>query len=165
MFSPQNSYFSHGIRAGIETPEITQQPDKPINTHNRETTQSNKMEQWGQQSSEITNSSKLTNTLLNGRNYLSWARSVNLALSARDKLEFITGEKTKPKPTDPEKATEAEKLAIQKWQTTDHMVMTWLIGSMEPIISYLFLHSSSTTRTMGGCENPDFFFYHFLKKN
>ena len=72
------------------------------------------MDQWGQQSNESANPSKLSPTLLNGTNYLSWARSVTLSLSGRDKIDFITGDKQKPEPKDPEKVTEAEKAAIRK---------------------------------------------------
>jgi hypothetical protein len=68
------------------------------------------MDSWGQQ--EVANSSKLSHTLLNGANYLSWARSITFALSARDKIEFITGEKKKPQPADPLKETDAEKAVI-----------------------------------------------------
>jgi len=72
------------------------------------------MDQWGQPSHESTNPSKLSPQLLNGTNYISWAKSVFITLSGRDKIDFITGEKEKPEPADPEKPTDAEKIAIRK---------------------------------------------------
>ena len=68
--------------------------------------------------------------------------------SGRDKIDFITGEKQKPEPKDPEKITEAEKAAIRKWQNSDHTVMSWIYGSMEQPVSDLFLHSCNTSHEL-----------------
>ncbi|XP_078178575.1 uncharacterized protein LOC144572773 [Carex rostrata] len=43
------------------------------------------------------NASKLTNTLLNGRNYLTWAKAAARALSSQEMREYITGENKEPK--------------------------------------------------------------------
>ena len=61
------------------------------------------MDQWGQPSHEATNPSKLSPQLLNGANYISWAKSVSITLSGRDKIDFITGDNIKPEPENPEK--------------------------------------------------------------
>ena len=64
----------------------------------------------GQHSNEAANyTSKRTNTLLNGQNYLSWARSAKLSLSGREVLDFIIGEETKPEPAKKDEETESEK--------------------------------------------------------
>ena len=104
------------------------------------------MDPWGQQ--EATNPSKLSHTLLNGTNYLSWARSVTFALSARDKIDFITEDKKKPEPQDPLKESDAEKAAIRKWQKEDHAIISWLHGSMEQQIFDLFIHSCNTSKEL-----------------
>ena len=99
--------------------------------------------------SQQTDSSKLTNVLLNGRNYLSWVRAVTLALSSRGKLEFITGENQKPKPKDPQKPDETEKKAMKDWQTQDHQVMVWLLGAIEPQISDIFSYADNAESLWG----------------
>jgi gag-polypeptide of LTR copia-type len=48
----------------------------------------------------LTNSS-LTNILLNGKNYLPWARAITVALGGKSMLGHITGKTVKPE----EKAT------------------------------------------------------------
>ena len=95
------------------------------------------MAQEGQH--EATNSSKLTNTLLNGKNYLTWAKSASRALSGREMREYITGVITKPKPANPNLLTEFEKKAAKNWRTQNDKIITWLTNSMEPSISELFL--------------------------
>ena len=57
---------------------------------------------------EATNFSKLINTLLNGKNYVSWARAASRALSGREMLEFITGEEKKPEIANTSKKTPEE---------------------------------------------------------
>src|ERR1017187_564963 len=78
----------------------------------------------GQHSKEATNTSKLTNSLLNGQNYLSWASAARLSLSGREVLEFITGESKKPVPKKKDEETEAEKKARKQWQSKNDKVMT-----------------------------------------
>jgi gag-polypeptide of LTR copia-type len=82
---------------------------------------------------------KLTSELLNEKNYLSWARSVTFALSGRGKLGHVTD--TKPKPVAAKPAEEA--LAIDEWQMADHSVITWILASIEPKLSKMFLYSKS----------------------
>jgi len=83
-----------------------------------------------------TNAPKLVSQLLNGQNYLSWARAVTLALSGKGKLGHITGTAKKPE----EDATETKQ---EEWQATDHLVMSWIINSMTSKIGAIFLYKNS----------------------
>lgn len=89
---------------------------------------------------------KLTHTLLNGRNYLSWVRVVTLSFSNRGKLEFITGENLKPQPRDLAKLTEDEKKSFREWQIQDHQVMILLLGSIKPQILDIFQYAEHSQR-------------------
>jgi Retrotransposon gag protein/gag-polypeptide of LTR copia-type len=89
--------------------------------------------------------------LLNGTNYPSWARSVTLSLQGKGKLDHITDNNAK---TDP------------NWKTNDINVMNWLLNSMEPQISRLFMYLESAkeiweeTKEMFGQEqNPTYIFH------
>ena len=90
------------------------------------------------------NTSKLTNTLLNGKNYLSWAKAASRALSGREMREYITGENQEPVPKDPTSLTDTEKKAAKKWRTQNDKIITWLTNSMESSISELFLLSDTS---------------------
>lgn len=95
--------------------------------------------------SQHSDNTKLTTIVLNGnKNYIPWSRSVTIGLSGRGKLQYVTGTKEKPKPTDPQKQTEAETIKIEEWQTADHMVMSWLLNTMEPQIANMFMYYSSS---------------------
>ncbi|XP_078156597.1 uncharacterized protein LOC144552491 [Carex rostrata] len=95
------------------------------------------MAQEGQH--EATNSSKLTNMLLNGRNYLTWAKAAARAISGREMREYITGENKIPEFANPLLPTEPEKKAMRKWRTQNDKIITWLTNSMEPSVAELFL--------------------------
>jgi Reverse transcriptase (RNA-dependent DNA polymerase)/Integrase core domain/gag-polypeptide of LTR copia-type/GAG-pre-integrase domain len=75
--------------------------------------------------------SPLTNILLDGKNYLPWARAVTVALGGRSKLGHING-KT-PKPTNWSEA----------WEASDQLVMNWLFNSMRPEIYEIFSYSET----------------------
>ena len=116
------------------------------------------MAQEGQH--EATNNvSKLTNTLLNGRNYLTWAKAAARALSGREMREYITGENKEPEIANPLELIEAEKKAMRKWRTQNDKIITWLTNSMESSIAELFLLSDTafelwkTVKTMYSQEN------------
>jgi gag-polypeptide of LTR copia-type len=76
----------------------------------------------------------LTNILLNGSNYLSWARVVTIALGGRSKEGHLTGT-SKPDETDKKKKEE--------WRASDLSMMSWLFNSMEPSIYEIFAYSNS----------------------
>ena len=86
---------------------------------------------------------RLTGVLLNGKNYISWARSITFSLSGRSKLEYITGDKKKPEPKVVNAPDETEKKAITEWQANDHLIMSWLLAFMELPIADLFYCTNS----------------------
>jgi gag-polypeptide of LTR copia-type len=76
---------------------------------------------------------KITNIILNGnKNYILWSRSVTIGLGGKGKLNFVTGTKEKPKAANPNEATPEESAKIEEWETTDQMIMSWLLSTMEP---------------------------------
>lgn len=79
---------------------------------------------------------RLTATLLNENNYLSWARSVSLTLSGRGKIGYINGKIKKPEPP---KEGEVDPQVLEQWQMNNDIVCSWLLNSMEPSISGIFL--------------------------
>ncbi|XP_078174438.1 uncharacterized protein LOC144568083 [Carex rostrata] len=78
--------------------------------------------------------SPLTNILLNGKNYLPWARAVTIALGGQSKIGHINGKTLKPKTDETE---------IDEWQANDHKVMNWLFNSMQPEIYDIFSYSET----------------------
>jgi gag-polypeptide of LTR copia-type len=88
---------------------------------------------------------KLTTITLNGnRNYIPWSRSVTIGLGGKGKLNFITGTKTKPIPAKPNEATAEENVNIAEWETTDQMIMSWLVTTMEPQILNVLMYSKTS---------------------
>ncbi|KAJ8767701.1 hypothetical protein K2173_020641 [Erythroxylum novogranatense] len=71
----------------------------------------------------------LVNTPLTGSNYLSWSRSVQIALRAKKKLEFINGKI---------KALLPDSDEYEKWLTADSMVVSWLLNAISKDISNAF---------------------------
>ncbi|KAL0350086.1 UNVERIFIED_CONTAM: hypothetical protein Sradi_4157800 [Sesamum radiatum] len=59
----------------------------------------------------------LVSTLLDGRNYLPWSRSVILALGAKQTLGFVDGTCEKPL---------GNKDEIEQWERVDCVVIAWL---------------------------------------
>ena len=79
-------------------------------------------------------SHRLNSVLLNEYNYLRWSRAVSLALGGKSKIGYINGTITTPAPlTD----------GCEAWSSTNQLVMTWLLNSMEPQISEIFQYSES----------------------
>ncbi|KAM1263124.1 hypothetical protein ACFX13_028838 [Malus domestica] len=73
--------------------------------------------------------------LLNEFNYLPWSRAVSLALRERSKLGFINESSEPPESTSP---------TYDTWHTTDQLIMSWLLNSMEPKLSEFFSYSESS---------------------
>lgn len=74
--------------------------------------------------SEGPNSVKLA-PLLTGPNYLSWSRSMQRALGAKNKLAFIDGSITVPDSTD---------LNSAAWERCNYLIHSWILNSVsEPI--------------------------------
>ncbi|KAL2230673.1 uncharacterized protein LOC110013306 [Sesamum indicum] len=76
----------------------------------------------------------LVSTPLDGNNYLSWARSIEIALGARQKLGYIDG--TCEKPTE-------GKEAMEQWRKNDYMVVSWILNSISKGIAEAFLYGRS----------------------
>ncbi|KAJ1685052.1 hypothetical protein LUZ63_016442 [Rhynchospora breviuscula] len=87
--------------------------------------------------------SKLTSELLNEKNYMSWAKSVTFALSGRGKLGHVTGSKEKPVPAKSSDITDEEKQKMEEWQMADHCVISWILASIEPRLSKMFLYTKT----------------------
>ena len=76
---------------------------------------------------------QLTIEKLNGKNFREWAQSMKLFIDGKRRLGYLTGEVKKPEDTDPP--------ALEKWQSENSMVISWLVNSMKPAIgkTYMFL--------------------------
>uniref|UniRef100_A0A803MNF7 Retrotransposon Copia-like N-terminal domain-containing protein n=1 Tax=Chenopodium quinoa TaxID=63459 RepID=A0A803MNF7_CHEQI len=70
----------------------------------------------------------------NGDNFLTWNRSIRLALGAKNKLFFIDGSCRRPASDSPD---------LQKWIRNDYMVQSWLLNSMDKLISEGFILQQS----------------------
>ena len=77
---------------------------------------------------------KLTNIKLNGDNFLRWSLSVQMYIQGRGKIGYLTGDKTEPPITDAQHAV---------WDAENSMVMSWLVNSMEEVISANYLGFST----------------------
>ncbi|KAJ3709290.1 hypothetical protein LUZ61_012995 [Rhynchospora tenuis] len=106
----------------------------------------------------------LTNFLLDGTNYLPWARAIKVAIGGRLKLEHILGASyaidtgdvnakqipaatpADPKATDTTTdSTVAVKVTTPspEWVANDLCVMSWIFNSMEPKIYNIFAYSNT----------------------
>ncbi|KAJ8748808.1 hypothetical protein K2173_011365 [Erythroxylum novogranatense] len=77
-------------------------------------------------------------TLFNGNNYLTWSKSMMIALCAKDKLSFIDGTCTQPM---------EDRNLLTRWRRADSMVKSWILNSMTKELGDAFL-SFSTTREL-----------------
>ncbi|XP_021626904.1 uncharacterized protein LOC110625576 [Manihot esculenta] len=73
---------------------------------------------------------KLVSFLLTGPNYLSWTRSMLLALRAKEKMGFVTGKIAKSPVDSP---------MHEKWLTVDSMVISWILNAISREIAEEFL--------------------------
>jgi gag-polypeptide of LTR copia-type len=96
---------------------------------------------------------KLTTVVLSGnKNYIPWSRQITIGLCGKGKSGFINGTKQKPIPKDPLKITDEETNKIEEWQTSDHMVMSWLLSTMEPQIANMFMYFNSSKEVWDKAE-------------
>ncbi|KAG5524855.1 hypothetical protein RHGRI_031505 [Rhododendron griersonianum] len=66
---------------------------------------------------------KLCLQLLDGGNWATWSKSVEIALSVKNKLGFVTGKIKKPsKSTDPDE--------FDLWERANHMLISWFSHSV-----------------------------------
>ncbi|XP_020547168.1 uncharacterized protein LOC110011437 [Sesamum indicum] len=76
----------------------------------------------------------LVSAPLNDNNYLTWARSIKIALGAKEKLSFINGTY--------QKLTEGKE-AIKAWNKNDCMVFSWILSAIAKEIAQAFLYAES----------------------
>jgi osmotically-inducible protein OsmY len=66
---------------------------------------------------------------LNGRNYREWAQSIKLVVEGKGRIGYLTGDAKQP----------ADPALLQKWKAENSLVMSWLVNSMVPSISKIYL--------------------------
>jgi hypothetical protein len=76
----------------------------------------------------------LVSTLLNGRNYGEWCRSMRRSLSAKNKLGLIDGSIEAP-PTNDAK--------FPLWQCCNDLVVSWILNSVQPKIARSVIYSDT----------------------
>jgi gag-polypeptide of LTR copia-type len=80
---------------------------------------------------DFNSSQKLSHVLLNGNNYLTWAKTARVTLKGKSLLRFINGAKRRP-----EEGIEAQ----DDWKILDRQSMTLITNSFEPQLLDLFVH-------------------------
>ncbi|CAN6684469.1 unnamed protein product [Malus baccata var. baccata] len=78
----------------------------------------------------------LVSKKLNGDNYSSWARGMQISLSAKNKLAFINGDVQEPSSSDDPDAHAA-------WRRCNDMILSWLLHSLEPDLQESFLFNTT----------------------
>uniref|UniRef100_A0A2N9EWT2 Uncharacterized protein n=1 Tax=Fagus sylvatica TaxID=28930 RepID=A0A2N9EWT2_FAGSY len=73
---------------------------------------------------------QITPEKLNGSNYSTWSQSVEMYITGRGKVQYLTGKKPKPVETD---------AAYPKWVEENAMVKSWLLNSMTSNVRAVFL--------------------------
>lgn len=78
----------------------------------------------------------LVSQVLNGENYSSWHRSMEMALSEKNKLEFVDGSLPKP-------SSSASSYSL--WIRCNNMVVSWLLNSISKELanSILYIDTSA----------------------
>ncbi|CAM8901857.1 unnamed protein product [Rhodiola kirilowii] len=76
----------------------------------------------------------LVSEVLTGRqNFVQWRKAMEIALSARDKLEFVEGQI--PIPTDAKQKA--------RWKRCNNVIMTWILNSVSKNVVGQILHSDT----------------------
>lgn len=73
---------------------------------------------------------------LDGSNYSTWSRSVDLYVTSRGKMCYLTRQKKKPE--------EKDAVLYSTWVKENAMVKSWLLNSMIPEIRAIFLRLPTT---------------------
>jgi len=68
----------------------------------------------------------LVSQMLNGDNFSTWPRSMEMALIAKNKVGFIDGTIPKPSPTDS---------SFHAWMCCKTMVLSWILNSVSTEIA------------------------------
>jgi Reverse transcriptase (RNA-dependent DNA polymerase)/Integrase core domain/gag-polypeptide of LTR copia-type/GAG-pre-integrase domain len=88
------------------------------------------------------NNQSLTNVLLNGKNYMPWARAIEVALGGKDKLGHINGEIIQPEIVTVNNKTDDSQ--FREWRTSDLGVMSSIFNSMEPAVYEIFAYAKTS---------------------
>ena len=75
---------------------------------------------------------QITLEKLNGSNYSTWSQSVEMYITGRGKMQYLTGKKPKLVETD---------AAYPKWVEENAMVKSWLLNSMTSNVRAIFFSS------------------------
>ncbi|XP_070009450.1 GDSL esterase/lipase EXL3-like [Nicotiana sylvestris] len=67
----------------------------------------------------------------------SWRRGIIIALSAKKKTGFINGSYVRPP---------VESLLFDQWEQCNHMVISWILNSLDPDISQSIIYSKTAKR-------------------
>lgn len=67
---------------------------------------------------------------LNGNNYLAWSRAMELFITGKGKKDHLLGKVVIPAETD---------VKFQAWEAENSMLMSWILGSMNPDIGETFM--------------------------
>ncbi|KAL2242415.1 UNVERIFIED_CONTAM: Retrovirus-related Pol polyprotein from transposon RE1 [Sesamum indicum] len=71
----------------------------------------------------------------NGSNWLSWSRSVRMALESKDKLTYIDGSNIRPAIGTPQH---------KQWRITDCVVRTWILSTISKDLVNAYLYASTS---------------------
>jgi Integrase core domain/gag-polypeptide of LTR copia-type/GAG-pre-integrase domain len=101
--------------------------------------------------SEERSNKSLVNFLLNGDNYLTWARAMKVALGGQKKVQHIKGRSEIVEELS-ETATEEEKTKAQaekkkkdeEWEASDLQVMSQILNSIEPKLYGIFAYANTS---------------------
>ena len=77
-------------------------------------------------------------------NFLSWSKSMKIALGAKNKLKFINGSCEVPS---------VEPTEYSLWKRIDWMVLSWILNSMMKEIAETFVYADSTKALWKDVDN------------
>ncbi|XP_058209840.1 uncharacterized protein LOC131322514 [Rhododendron vialii] len=77
----------------------------------------------------------LVSKLIEGDNYSTWSRAMRIALSAKNKICFVTGSIKPPSSTD---------ATFPLWQHCNDMVLSWLLNSIHPDIATSVIYAETS---------------------
>ncbi|XP_011078671.1 uncharacterized protein LOC105162368 [Sesamum indicum] len=86
----------------------------------------------------------LVTTLLDGSNFLSWRRSIKLALTAKMKMSFISKDDEIP---------ERNTKEFEQWIKVDSMVTSWILNSISRDIVESFIYTKTSKELWTELEN------------
>ncbi|XP_070036371.1 uncharacterized protein [Nicotiana tomentosiformis] len=78
----------------------------------------------------------LINSLFDGKGYGGWRRAIVIALSAKNKLNFIDGTYSEP---------DSSSINFKQWNRYNDMVISWLLNSLSKDIAESVLYSKTAT--------------------